>query len=60
MVMSFFWIKSFFKIVVDRSFQFDFARKLGKICVNALDLFNQYFEITSDEFFKIMPGKYSG
>lgn len=47
----FFRIKSKFKIAVDPEFQFDAWRKAGKVLLNPLNLFNQYFEKTSDAFF---------
>ncbi len=48
----FFRIRSNFKIAVDPDFQFDFLRKAGKIVLNHYNLYNQYFEETSDDFFK--------
>ena len=47
----FFRIKSRFKIAVDPEFQFDVLRKLGKTIVNPYNLYNRYFEKTSDDFF---------
>ena len=48
----FFRVKSKFKIAVDPEFAFDNLRKLGKIIINPYNIFNQYFEKTSDEFFE--------
>jgi hypothetical protein len=47
----FFRIKSSFKVAVDPEFKFDSLRKMGKIILNPYNLFNQYFEKTSDAFF---------
>lgn len=47
----FFKVKSNFKIAVDPEFRFDFARKLGKTIINPCNLFNNYIEKTSDDFF---------
>jgi hypothetical protein len=47
----FFRVKSTFKIAVDPAFAFDAMRKLGKVFINPHNLFNQYFEKTSDDFF---------
>jgi Methyltransferase domain len=47
-----FKIRSNFKIAVDPDFVFDFFRKAGKILMNPCNLFNQYFEKTSDDFFR--------
>jgi hypothetical protein len=47
----FFRVKSTFKVAVDPSFAFDFARRLGKTLINPYNLFNQYFEKKSDDFF---------
>jgi hypothetical protein len=48
----FFRVKSKFKIAVDPEFAFDAARKFGKAIVNPYNLFNRYFEKTSDDFFQ--------
>jgi len=47
----FFRVKSTFKIAVDPSFAFDYWRKLGKLFINPYNLFNQYIEKKSDDFF---------
>jgi hypothetical protein len=47
----FFRIKSTFKIAVDPEFRFDSSRKVGKTLVNPYNLYNQYFDKTSDAFF---------
>jgi Methyltransferase domain len=47
-----FKIRSNFKIAVDPDFVFDFFRKAGKILMNPYNLFNRYFEKTSDDFFR--------
>ncbi|HSN09668.1 MAG TPA: class I SAM-dependent methyltransferase [Hanamia sp.] len=47
----FFRVKSTFKIAVDPDFQFDTLRKTGKLFLNPYNLFNKYFEKTSDDFF---------
>jgi hypothetical protein len=47
----FFRVNSVFKVAVDPKFAFDTARKIGKIFVNPLNLFNRYFKKTSDDFF---------
>ena len=47
----FFRVKSSFKIAVDPEFAFDTARKVGKTIINPINLFNRYFEKTSDDFF---------
>lgn len=48
----FFKIKSGFKLAVDPKFRFDIWRKLGKILTNPFNIFNRYFQKTSDDFFK--------
>jgi len=58
----FFRIKSTFKLAVDPYFRFDTSRKIGKAVINPYNLFNQYFEKTSDDFFsqdapKLFSGK---
>jgi len=47
----FFRIKSGFKVAVDPDFRFDGIRRIGKTILNPYNLFNQYFEKTSDDFF---------
>jgi hypothetical protein len=47
----FFRIKTTFKIAVDPDFQFDIFRRMGKAILNPYNLFNKYYEITSDDFF---------
>jgi hypothetical protein len=47
----FFRIKSNFKIAVDPEFFFSNSRKLGKTFLNPYNLYNQYFQKSSDEFF---------
>jgi len=47
----FFRVKSTFKVAVDPSFAFDFARMLGKTLINPYNVFNRYFEKKSDDFF---------
>jgi hypothetical protein len=47
----FFRIRSGFKVAVDPEFKFDPIRKMGKMILNPYNLFNQYFEKTSDAFF---------
>ncbi len=47
----FFRVKTTFKLAVDPAFQFDMLRRMGKAILNPYNLFNQYFEITSDDFF---------
>jgi hypothetical protein len=47
----FFRVPSFSKVAVDPEFRFDGWRKLGKDLVNPSNLFNKYFEVTSDDFF---------
>ncbi len=46
-----FRIKSNFKIAIDPKFAFDTIRKFGKIILNPYNLYNQYFEKSSDAFF---------
>jgi hypothetical protein len=48
----FFRIQSDFKTAVDPEFQFDGLRKLGKTILNPYNLYNNYFEKTSDDFFE--------
>lgn len=48
----FFRIPSTFKVAVDPEFQFDTMRKIGKTLLNPYNLYNQYFEKTSDAFFE--------
>ena len=52
-----FKIRSNFKIAVDPNFVFDSLRKAGKILINPCNFFNQYFEKTSDDFFREDAGK---
>ncbi len=47
----FFRVKSKFKIAVDPEFAFDGMRKLVKTVINPYNLFNKYYQKTSDEFF---------
>jgi hypothetical protein len=47
----FFKVKSNFKIAVDPEFRFDGLRKAGKVLINPYNLFNRYYEKTSDAFF---------
>jgi hypothetical protein len=47
----FFRVKSTFKVAVDPEFAFDASRKIGKTIINPLNLFNHYFQKTSDDFF---------
>jgi len=47
-----FRVRSRFKIAVDPHFRFGPARTLGKAIVNPTNLFNLYFEKTSDAFFE--------
>ena len=56
----FFRVKSPFKIAVDPDFQFDNLRKAGKLFLNPYNIFNKYFEKTSDDFFsEDAPGLFS-
>ena len=48
----FFRVKSKFKIAVDPEFKFDTFRIIGKTFLNPYNLYNKYFEKTSDGFFK--------
>lgn len=48
----FFRMASNFKVAVDPEFQFDALRKIGKTILNPYNIFNQYFEKTSDAFFQ--------
>jgi hypothetical protein len=48
----FFRINSNFKVAVDPDFRFDTLRKIGKTILNPYNIFNQYFEKTSDAFFE--------
>lgn len=47
----FFKVKSNFKIAVDPDFRFDTLRKTGKLFLNPYNIFNKYFQKTSDDFF---------
>ena len=47
----FFRVPSSSKVAVDPEFRFDAWRKLGKVFVNPTNVFNKYFETTSDDFF---------
>ncbi len=47
----FFRIRSTFKLAVDPDFRFDKIRKTGKTILNPYNLYNQYFQKTSDDFF---------
>ncbi|MEO8720661.1 MAG: class I SAM-dependent methyltransferase [Ginsengibacter sp.] len=47
----FFKVKSKFKVSVDPDFQFDKLRIIGKTFSNPFNLYNKYFEKTSDDFF---------
>ena len=47
----FFRIKSSFKVAVDPCFAFGKRRIFGKILLNPFNLFNRYFQMTSDDFF---------
>lgn len=47
----FFRINSRFKVAVDPKFIFDAGRKVGKTLLNPYNIYNQYFEKTSDDFF---------
>ncbi|MDP4283403.1 MAG: class I SAM-dependent methyltransferase [Bacteroidota bacterium] len=49
---AFFKIKSKFKIAIDPEFRFDLLRKVGKTILNPYNLYNKYFQKTSDDFFK--------
>lgn len=58
----FFRVKSTFKIAVDPHFKFDTLRKAGKLFLNPYNIFNKYFEKTSEDFFNedasdILSGK---
>jgi hypothetical protein len=56
----FFRVPSTSKVAVDPEFRFDAWRKLGKAFVNPTNVFNQYFETTSDDFFaSVAPGLYA-
>lgn len=48
----FFRVQSRFKVAVDPKFIFDVGRKAGKTLLNPYNLYNQYFEKTSDDFFE--------
>ena len=48
----FFRFRSDFKIAVDPEFQFDGLRKWGKALINPYNLYNRYYEKTSDDFFQ--------
>jgi hypothetical protein len=57
----FFRVRSSFKIAVDPEFQFDIFRRIGKAILNPFNIFNQYFEKTSDDFFsQDAPGVFDG
>jgi hypothetical protein len=47
----FFRVRSRFKVAVDPHFAFGPVRKAGKLLLNPFNLFNQYFQKSSDEFF---------
>jgi hypothetical protein len=47
----FFKVKSNFKIAVDPDFRFDFIRKTGKVLLNPYNVYNNYIQKTSDDFF---------
>src|SRR6266516_7809074 len=47
----FFRIKSKFKVAVDPAFAFDTWRMVGMFFSNPFNIFNRYFEKTSDAFF---------
>jgi hypothetical protein len=47
----FFRIKSKFKVAVDPFFRFSTGRKIIKTLINPYNLYNQYFQKTSDDFF---------
>ncbi|AQG80870.1 class I SAM-dependent methyltransferase [Spirosoma montaniterrae] len=47
----FFRVQSKFKVAVDPHFMFDTGRKIGKTILNPYNVYNQYFEKTSDDFF---------
>lgn len=46
-----FRVPSFSKTAVDPEFRFDGLRKLGKSIISPHNVFNRYFEVTSDDFF---------
>lgn len=48
----FFRIKSNFKVAVDPEFRFDALRRAGKLLVNPYNIYNRYYEKTSDDFFR--------
>lgn len=48
----FFRVKSNFKIAVDPFFRFSTGRKILKTIINPANLNNQYFQKTSDDFYK--------
>lgn len=57
---TFFKIKSKFKIAIDPDFRFGLLRKSGKTILNPYNLYNKYFQKTSDDFFKEdAPGLFS-
>ncbi len=47
----FFRVKSLFKVAIDPEFRFDSLRKLGKTFINPYNIFNRYYQKTSDDFF---------
>ncbi len=47
----FFRVKARFKVAVDPEFRFDTTRKIGKAILNPFNLYNRYFQKTSDDFF---------
>lgn len=49
----FFRVSSGSKIAVDPAFAFGALRKIRKTIINPLNLFNRYYEKTSDEFFAV-------
>lgn len=58
----FFRIRSSFKVAVDPDFRFDTPRRIGKTLLNPCNLFNRYYQKTSDSFFeqdapKLFEGK---
>jgi SAM-dependent methyltransferase len=48
----FFRVRSRHKVAVDPCFRFGAVRRLGKAVLNPYNLFNRYFEKTSDAFFE--------
>lgn len=47
----FFRVKSNFKVAVDPDFRFSKSRKIGKTILNPYNIYNNYFNKTSDDFF---------